>query len=311
MSFFEGVFDAFSRRETPEGDSRDSPKPLTDSFRNRVLQLCFETFPPPPSGGLTGGSASIWKEVYRKLLYRHAVSELSDEPTRGIQADLEIFLRSCEDRHFLDFIEDVCRADNFHHHADEEEFVEAINKFLKVDDLPYALSPFQRERRTKQVHGREREVSLIVQEPKIIRRDSQVTYESAVEPAQQLLADKRFTSANSEFLEAMEDFRHEDYGDCLTKTCSALESTMKIICDRRGWDYSEDDSAGQLVETVVSKSNLDGYFQQTLIIVATLRNRLSKSHGAGTKEKTVPEHLARYAINATASNILLLVEECM
>ncbi len=310
MSFFEDVFDVFSRRETSEGESRDSPKPLTDSFRNRVLQLCFETFP-PPSGGLTGGSQSIWREVYRKLLYRHAVTELSEEPTRGLQADLEIFLRSCEDRHFLDFIEDVCQAENFHRHADEEEFTEAINKFLKVDELPYALTPFQREKRTKQVYGQEREVNWIVERPKIIRRDSQVTHESAVEPALQLLADKRFTSANSEFLEAMEDFRHGDYGDCLTKTCSALESTMKIICDRRGWDYSEDDSAGQLVETVVSKSNLDGYFQQTLIIVATLRNRLSKSHGAGTQEKTVPQHLARYAINTTASNILLLVEECM
>lgn len=108
----------------------------------------------------------------------------------------------------------------------------------------------------------------------------------------------------------MEDFRDGDYRDCLTKACSAMESTMKIICDQRGWSYSERDSAGKLVQTVVSNSNLDGYFQQPLMIVATLRNRLSKSHGAGTKQKDVPEHLARYTINATASNILLLVEEC-
>lgn len=86
---------------------------------------------------------------------------------------------------------------------------------------------------------------------------------------------------------------------------------MKIICDRRGWNYSEKDSAGALVRTVVSNSSLDGYFQQPLMIVSTLRNRLSKSHGAGTEQKDVPEHLARYTINATASNILLLVEECM
>lgn len=172
MSFFEDVFDAFSRREMHEGESGESPKPLTDSFRNRVLQLCFETFPPSQRGGLTEGAPSIWKEVYRKLLYRHAVSELSEEPTKGLQADLEIFLRSCQDCHFLDFIEDVCHAGNFHRHANEEEFVEAISKFPEVDDLPYALTPFQREKRTKQVHGKEREVSLIVEEPKIIRRDS-------------------------------------------------------------------------------------------------------------------------------------------
>jgi hypothetical protein len=50
--------------------------------------------------------------------------------------------------------------------------------------------------------------------------------------------------------------------------------------------------------------------EQPLSIVATLRNRLSKSHGAGIQQRDIPPHIAKYAINATAAAILLLVEQC-
>jgi hypothetical protein len=45
------------------------------------------------------------------------------------------------------------------------------------------------------------------------------------------------------------------------------------------------------------------------MIVATLRNRLSKAHGAGVQIRNVPRHLAAYALNSTAAAILLLVAE--
>ena len=51
------------------------------------------------------------------------------------------------------------------------------------------------------------------------------------------------------------------------------------------------------------------YFESTLMIVATLRNRLSTSHGAGVGRRQVPRHLAKYALNVTASAILLIAEE--
>jgi len=279
-----------------------TPKPLTDKFRNRVLQLCDETF---PDGRVR--SPSFWEEMHRKFRYQKGVTQLTRRAPRSKKEDLIYFLNECDDTDFLRFIEWVCEIDDLRRITDQDNFVDAINKFFRVDDLPYALTEFQWEETESLGAGTS---YALVETPKVIRRDNQVTHESAVEPALRLLEEKQFSSANSEFLEAMEDFRHGDYRDCLTKACSAMESTMKIICDRRGWKYSEEDSAGTLVETVVSNSSLEGYFQQLLMIVATLRNRLSASHGAGTKEKQVPEHLARYTINATASNILLLVEEC-
>ena len=124
-----------------------------------------------------------------------------------------------------------------------------------------------------------------------------------------MLADPAYQSANLEFRDALEEYRKGDYGDCLTKCGSAFESIMKVICDRKGWPYNSNDTAGPLIKVILANTNLDSYFESSLLIVATLRNRLSTSHGAGTGTRQPSRHLARYAINATASNILLIADE--
>ncbi len=44
------------------------------------------------------------------------------------------------------------------------------------------------------------------------------------------------------------------------------------------------------------------------MLIAVLRNKWSSAHGSGVNAQPVPEHFARYALNATASAILLIVE---
>lgn len=84
---------------------------------------------------------------------------------------------------------------------------------------------------------------------------------------------------------------------------------MKIICDRKKWLYNPKDTAAPLLKTIVQQTKLDSFYEQPLLLVATIRNRYSSAHGAGTQKKVVPKHLANYVINATASAILLLVDE--
>ena len=112
-----------------------------------------------------------------------------------------------------------------------------------------------------------------------------------------------------EYLEALEDYRKGDYGDCLTKCGSAFESIMKIICDSKKWQYKQTDTASALLSTIINKSGLESYLEQPLIIIATLRNRLSKSHGAGVAPKEVTQNYAKYALNSTAAAIVFLVNE--
>jgi hypothetical protein len=130
-----------------------------------------------------------------------------------------------------------------------------------------------------------------------------------MEPALQLLQNPAFANANKEFLAALEDYRQGDYSDSLTKCGSSFESFMKILCAKKRWAYKETDTAGPLVKAILANTTLDGYFDPLLMIVGTLRNKLSSAHGAGTAAKAVPQHLARYAINATASAMLLLADE--
>jgi hypothetical protein len=76
--------------------------------------------------------------------------------------------------------------------------------------------------------------------------------------------------------------------------------------------YKHTDTAGLLIKHILQHSHLDAaIFEQILINIATIRNKLSKSHGSGVQQKNIPPHVAKYAINATAAAILLIVEECL
>ena len=142
----------------------------------------------------------------------------------------------------------------------------------------------------------------------IVRIDNQVLHQEAIRPAIHLLADPTYKTANEEYLAALEDYKKGDLGDCLTKCCSSLESVMKIICDKKGWQHDPKAKTGPLLKIVLPKLGLPPFFEQPLIVIASMRHTLSPSHGAGTKERRVDEYMARYALNASGSAIVLLVE---
>jgi len=315
MSIFSRIFDVFSRRAESSSDSRyDIPA----TFRNRVLLWCNEVFSNSRSAyGKYDHTSTFWEEIHRFLQYRHGLIQLSSSryPTASPTEDALIFLAGCPGEAFLDFLEYIFRVDClFHIGLPEPQLVEELNSLLRTDNLPYHVTDFVKETVREVVNqhpfaGREMTVVKTVAYPKVIMRESEVMHVQAIDPALKLLQRPEFKSANIEFLEALEDYRKDDFGDCLTKCGSAFESVMKILCARKGWPYSQTDPASTLVKTVLGNTSLDSYFESTLMIIATLRNRLSKAHGAGTGSRNIPRHLARYALNATASAILLLMEE--
>ena len=98
-------------------------------------------------------------------------------------------------------------------------------------------------------------------------------------------------------------------GDCLTKCNSAFESVMKVLCKRNQWPFNEKDTARPLLKVIIDKSSLDPFFEQPLMLIATMRNRLSSSHGAGSGPRSVERHIGQSAISSTAAAIVLLVRE--
>jgi hypothetical protein len=149
----------------------------------------------------------------------------------------------------------------------------------------------------------------------ILRVDSQLIHADVVQPAISLLTDREFEGANAEYMAAHEHFRHGRIEPAVTEACKAFESTLKSICDARGWRYDKSKAtAAPLIRAVIDNGLVPSYSQEQLenvvkclIGVATVRNK-NAGHGAGSKPREVPDHYAAYAMHLAAANILFLVE---
>jgi hypothetical protein len=312
MSWLNRIFDVFSRRNKV---SLPIAHNIPNTFRNRVLLLCKEILNSHSEYGRSDYMSMFWDQIHLFLQYRHGTFRLSD--TRYFPAstteDAIAYLVDCTGEEFLDFLEYIFRVDCFVYvDLPDNQLVEKLNDLLRIDDLPYYITDFVKDtvkENTSSLGNQEATIVKALSYPKVIMRENELVHNQSIKPVLELLQCPQFSSADSEFLDALEDYRKGNFGDCLTKCGSALESVMKILCERKGWPYNQTDTASTLTKTILGNTQLESYFESVLIIVATLRNRLSKSHGAGTTQRKVPPHLARFSINATASVILLIVDE--
>ena len=305
------IFDVFSRRNKEvEPFIRNAPITL----RNKILLYCRDIFS-NSNWGHRDYTGEFWDEVHQMLLYRHGKLQLSDGYPQSRADDAIIFLKACKDDEFFDFIEYIFKVRClFHVSPGENKIVAEINELFASENIGFELTEIVKEEVIEPANeypffGKEQKVIKIIAYPQVIRKDDQVIHTTTIMPALNLLTEPKYRMANQEYLEALEDYRKGDYGDCLTKCGSAFESVMKIICDSKKWQYKQTDTASVLLTTIINKSGLESFFEQPLIIIATLRNRLSKSHGAGVAPKEVTQNYARYALNATAAAIVFLVNE--
>jgi HEPN domain-containing protein len=150
---------------------------------------------------------------------------------------------------------------------------------------------------------------------KIIRIDSEFLHQEITRPALELLSDPRFAGANEEFRAAHDHLKAGENKDCAVDALNALESTMKAICDAKGWKYDKGAGASDLLK-VLHRRNLfpdfaDQSFEQ---LVATLKWGLpavrneAGGDGQGSVPVEVPTYVAVYALNLAASKIRLLVD---
>jgi len=310
MWSFRDIFNVFSKRA--EAATRSTHE-VPASTRNRVLRWCTELFRgerPSEIVGRGDHNLEFWQEIYRRLLYRTGKLKLTPTDT-GDGREAIPYILNCPGEEFLDFLEDIFNNGAFFQvNMGDKNIVDEINDLLGQDKLPYSLTYFVWESyEERSGHFAGRTAQRVRAYPKVIMKESEALHETATAPALRLLEDARLATANSEFIAALEDYRKGDYGDCLTKCGSAFESVLKVICDCKRWTYNQTDTAGPLVKVVLSQTGLDNYFEQVLLIVATLRNRLSSAHGGGTAARQPARHLAQYALNVTASAIVMLIAE--
>ena len=315
MTAFMRMFNVFSNR--PEARKKLKHE-IPQTTRNRILLWCRELCMNSRSDlGIIGRgdyNTEFWLEIHRRLLFRSGRLQLSEaEQSSDVRHIVAAkYILTCPGEEFLDFLEDIFTVECFFHvGGNEEKLIDELNGLLAKDNLPYHVTYFVKESVYETPDPRYKSHTVVYTRafPKVVMKESDVLHVNAVAPALTLLSQPHFLNANNEYLAALEDYRKDDFSDCLVKCGSAFESVLKVICDRKGWAYKQTDTANTLIKTVLPHTKLDGYFEQLLIIVATLRNKLGSAHGSGTVTKQTPRHLAQYALNATASAMLLLTQE--
>jgi len=149
----------------------------------------------------------------------------------------------------------------------------------------------------------------------IIRIDSELVHSEVVKPALRLLNKKQYAGAQQEFLKAHEHYRRGNAKEALNECLKSFESLMKAICEKRGWTYSGNATAKNLIQTCLDNELIPNFWQQNFTSLRSLlessiptgRNKLG-GHGQGTTTTTVPDHLVAYMLHMTASALVFLGE---
>lgn len=150
----------------------------------------------------------------------------------------------------------------------------------------------------------------------ITRIDNKVLHQEVVKPALKLLFEEGFEGAEEEFRKAFEKRRKGDNKNAILEAGKAFESTMKTICDKKGYTYDNaKDTAQKLISILEVNNFYPSYMSSHLTNLRTtletglpvVRNKNS-GHGQGSSITPISDEFAEYALNLAAANIVLLVK---
>ncbi|MBD2232849.1 STM4504/CBY_0614 family protein [Phormidium tenue] len=301
-----GVFDLFSKRqrrargETPDVYVYDE---LPQELRVQIIHIIKDAF-----GEKNYYSVSDVEEAYelvnQTLCREYGVFELTKHPESVQDSLFNFFLQEESVDRALDVVElcfkviNVLIAEN---HSYQNNTTRNINPEEAIAEL---------NERFKE-HG----IGFQFESNELIRIDSEFLHSEAVKPTLAILRESGFQGANEEFLLAHEHYRHGRNKECLVECLKAFESTMKAICELRGWPTQSNDTAKSLLNICFANGLLPTYLNSQFTSlrsllesgVPTVRNK-NGGHGQGTIPIAVPEYMARYALNLTATSILFLVD---
>ena len=212
----------------------------------------------------------------------------------------------------------VDQVQTFLKETDIERVLDAIEVALRLTEQHLGTSaPLNSSEAIKELNHRFREhgVGYQVEGFTVVRVDSTFIHQAVVRPALTVLRAPHFEAAEAEFRKAHEHYCHRRYGEANAAGLMALESTLKVICNRRGWQFGERDTASPLIDIVFKEGLVPDYLQSQFSAlrsvlksgVPTIRNRAG-GHGDGVKRREVPRHLASYTLHLTAAAILFLAE---
>ena len=306
------VWDTYSHRKcVREGDVPDvyTYNELPEKLRVQIVQICraaigrFHTYSGMEFGQVTHNNEG-WSFIHDTVARERGVFELSSQ--HGLDAKCADFILT---------------------HWSVDEVLDLVEvSFCYIDRFARQFRDFERERcgivqtatsAIEELNERFRRagVGYSFEEGEILRIDSELIHHEVVRPALRYLNHPGFEGPRDEFLKAHSHYRVGETKDAITDANNAFESTLKVICDNRGWEYPPGATASSLVKLVKQNGLLPDYLEKSFDqLSATLQSGLPKvrgeegAHGQGGKPRRTPGYVAAYALHLAAAKILFLIE---
>ena len=229
------------------------------------------------------GRLSVWSRTHDTLVREMGVQSLSND--RGnVRTHCRDFLLRHED------IDDVLSLI-------ELAFVNLKSGFRGVYRRQSPEDAIEELNHRFREHG----IGYQYQGGQIISVESLYLYTETVQPAIRLLYDLHFEGAVEEFMVAHKHFRAGNNKETIVSAENAFESTMKAICDQRGWAYeTEKATATNLLDLIFQHglipTEMQSHFTALPSTLAsglpTVRNRGGRGgHGQGIEVVDVPDYL--------------------
>lgn len=275
---------------------------IPEKFRIQVMHIWKDAIGTDPSGSIGRATARAWEAIH------DSVSRELGWPALGTEGNPRDncfqFLSKGNTEQVLDIIQVSFNVveDHFGSYNGRPRQMEANTGLSCPPD-----------RAIEELNQRflENGIGYQYQNGRITRIDSEYTHSEIVLPALQLLNAPEFKPAMDEFLKGHEDYRHGRYEDAINEALKAFESTMKIICENRGWPVASNATALKLIEICFDHqlipAALKRHFTSLGSGLLAIRNAYS-AHGDGVETVEVPDYLAQYALNLAASDIVLLIK---
>lgn len=278
--------DVYSIRNIKEIDIFEYENP-SDKFKQQIFYLMKDSL-------VINEFVNLYKSItLHSGIKRNIKETYLENPSIYQDYFISGFEKLIEKQYDIEFYLDLVELFLNIYSGNKNNIVQSINQIFYIDSLGYQVDEIKNQ---------------------IIRIDSLHTYQEIIQPTLLLLNDDKFKNADNEYRKAFEELKNGNYESVLVEANKAFESTMKIICDLKGYELPNKHTATALIAHL-RKNNFITNFQdekfnglsKTLESISIIRNNQA-GHGQGSAVRNLSVIYAEYALRVTASNILLLIE---
>ena len=283
---------------------------LPEKLLNQIVHIWTEAIGPFNSAthpfSRAPSNNETWNRIHKIIAKQHGLPFLDEEHLPTYERCVG-YLRS--DGTSIEYALDLIEA-----------------SFMYVDGPARELGPHERKKRgitmcpddaIQELNDRFRQacVGYRFENGMILQVDSELIHYEVVRPALRYLRQPGFEGPSQEFMSAHAHYRAGQMKDAITDANNAFESTLKTICDLRGWQDARRARAVDLLKIVRNEGLLPDYLDESFNqLVATLKSGLPRvrneegAHGQGAIPHQTPDYVAAYALHLAAAKILFLVE---